>query len=374
MMIDIKLMMTILYLAYILLGYFVYKMKYRFLVMMLFILVSLYISFVSYLIQPPYEFDLYRYYASIEEAGIYYDSLVEAAQDDILFLRSVIFYLFSKMPSIHYFPACISLVCYGVPLHVIYVYGKREMIPVYLVVISGFIFISLNDFVNTISVVRSSITSVLYMCLFFYESKHIRTKVICAIVYFLLPFFHSIGFFFLLIRLLMFIENEKIRICIMLLSLTFGVVIQYLFDTIINFVNGDLSAYLLGQSFAYFINSTSVDNMISFNRTLFYGIILLLVYTGVFFIRIKCNYTYRKYNNIYMASEWISCFAFGAMFVNTEILARLVYPLTLVVPLLFMQMGKNRNSVKLALLGASISIVGIVYTSRFYYLIELYLE
>ncbi len=245
---------------------------------------------LSYSYSAPYDAntDLVRYYDWAKEASNLEGETIFTYWGDGLYIYNIMLYIAGTINMIHLLPAVTTSIVYGITLYISVKFAcsidKQEYIP--LVLIIQLLMMPYLEIVNNIRNIFSF--SLFFLGLYI---DLIKKRKIGYLFYIIPVFIHATGFLYLIIRLIMFVIKNNIKLFTIV-----SMIIPMIFINFINQINlanmvdvFDIKIYNLLLKFQRYSNRVDFEQ--SGHLLLYQSISAVLIILIVLFL------SYRLYNN-----------------------------------------------------------------------------
>jgi len=214
------------------------------------------LAIIACSVKPDVGMDLYRHYAVIVEFRRIGGKTVF---DDILFIRSIYFYLISLTPYNEFLPGITVFCVYYINLNIIYKIGKKYNVSTQYIVMSALLFIASNNFLTTLSGIRSDLAFSIFLYFLYLELVEKKFKILSWLMYLLMCFLHNTMIIFVIFRLFIEIKNQLIIKGLQLLLLLWFFIINYIMAFLGSFTELSIIALLTSQINVY-VNLTEYNH------------------------------------------------------------------------------------------------------------------
>ena len=321
---------------------------------------------------PSVEMDLYRNFTEIET----YRRIDFNIFDDILFVKSIIFYFISLTPYNGLLPAFAAFIVYYLNLKLIYDISNQYCINKKDTILVILFMLATINYLTTVSGIRTGIVIAVFNYFLYKELVENKYITLSWIMYFLMIFLHPLVVLMVIFRCMLFIKNKVITLLLVLLFLITAFFSNQIIENIIvtfNFSN-DFLIMIFSKVIAYAEFSESDSNFLTF-------VFLLFKFGGLLFIYFCFMVIFAsKYNEVKNITKYffmmISClFIFANNYFiqgNYVIFARYLLAINGVSCLFLLLILKNlnKNFYSIAFKGI---IVCYILANFYYYLFRIYI-
>ena len=187
------------------------------------------LAIVSYYIDPPFEWDLYRHFQllnKMKNGGINF--ALNSSNYKELFVVNYFYYFISLTGNNHLLPFITVLICCFIFLKIYYnfVYNN-DKISLFVKLILFILFFALFDIVITISSIRTNLSIIFCALGAYLECTNKKNKVVSFIVYGLSLFIHPVSVVFIITRFLIIFKSEKLFFVFIFISFVLGFLFTY---------------------------------------------------------------------------------------------------------------------------------------------------
>ncbi len=241
------------------------------------------LAYFAFHFSPSQDMDLAHHFVSVnllKNSGRFFDS----TQIDVLPGFRSLLLIVSKLSSVHYLPAIVAFLTYGVTFYIVYDYANLNdrRCEVWIAIT---LFCFTLSYIGTISNVRNTMS--VTMCIFalYLELQKRKNKIICWLMMLFAASIHPAVTIFIFIRLLLVIYTKYTKQVIMLGLVVFPLLLQYIVPQISGFISVPYISYLIEKIQMYIFEASE------FNVRRYYVCLLQLLMFTYIIVR------YRKKNS-----------------------------------------------------------------------------
>lgn len=238
------------------------------------ILATVMLAFFAYHFSPTQDMDLAHHFIAvntIKNTGHFFES----TQIEVLPGFRILLQFISKLPSVHYLPAFVAMIVYGVLFFIIFDYAnilekRRELW------ITVTFFCCTLSYIGTISNVRNTMGVTIFVAALYMELIKKRNRIICWLLMAIAASIHPAITIFILIRILVqgYTKYSEKTILVVLFLLPF--ILQYVVPVVSRYIKIPYFSYVIDKIDLYIFEASE------FNARRFYVCLFqLFIYTFI---------------------------------------------------------------------------------------------